>query len=167
MQPPKLRPGLLILALAIPLCLGMVSSMLSSEMMKDYAALNKPPLSPPGWLFPIVWTVLYLMMGLASYFIITADAAKGLAANALLFYAIQLLLNFFWSILFFRFSLYLGSFIELCAMWTVTVVTIVLFFRISTTAGVLMIPYALWTAFAGYLNFAVYRMSVKGTLFPN
>lgn len=162
----KLRPGLLAITIAIPLCIGALSAMLTGDMMKEYFFLNKPPLSPPGWAFPIVWTVLYVMMGLASYLVITSGADRALIVKALVFYGIQLALNFFWSILFFNYSLYLWAFIELIAMWAAIIIATVLFFRASTSAGLLMIPYVLWSTFAAYLNFAVYKMSVTPMPLP-
>ena len=134
--------------------------------MKEYFFLNKPPLSPPGWVFPIAWTILYVMMGLASYLVIHSMADKLLINRALVFYAIQLVLNFFWSILFFKCSLYLWAFVELIAMWAVIIVTTVFFFRASTPAGVMMIPYILWTTFAAYLNLAVYKLSITPMPLP-
>ena len=162
----KLRPGLLALTIAIPLCVGGISAMLTGDMMKEYFFLNKPPLSPPGWVFPIVWTILYVMMGLASYLVITSGADRSLIVKALTFYGIQLVLNFFWSILFFNGSLFLWAFIELVAMWTVIIITTVLFFRASNPAGLLMIPYILWSTFAAYLNFAVYKLSITPMPLP-
>lgn len=156
----NIRFGLLALAVAIPLCIGSVSAMLTKDMMKEYLLLNKPPLSPPGWVFPIVWTILYVMMGLASYLVINSGADRELIIKALVFYGVQLVFNFFWSILFFKYSLYLWAFIELVAMWLTIIITSVLFFRISNPAGILMIPYILWSTFAGYLNFAVFKMSI-------
>lgn len=162
----KLRPGLLAITVAIPLCIGALSAMLTGDMMKEYFFLNKPPLSPSGWAFPIVWTVLYVMMGLASYLVITSGAGRALIVKALVFYGIQLALNFFWSLLFFNYSLYLWAFIELIAMWAAIIITTVLFFRASTVAGMLMIPYVLWSTFAAYLNFAVYKMSITPMPLP-
>lgn len=162
----KLRPGLLALAIAIPLCIGALSAMLTGDMMKEYFFLNKPPLSPPGWVFPIVWTILYVMMGLASYLAISSGADRSLIVKALVFYGIQLALNFFWPILFFNCSLYLWAFIELIAMWAAVIISMVLFFRTCTAAGLLMIPYVLWSTFAAYLNFAVYKMSITPMPLP-
>ena len=162
----KLRPGLLAITLAIPLCVGALSAMLTGDMMKEYFFLNKPPLSPPGWMFPVVWTILYVMMGLASYLVLTSGADRSLIVKALVFYGIQLVLNFFWSILFFNYSLFQWAFVELIAMWAVIVVTTVLFFRSSTSAGLLMIPYILWSTFAAYLNFAVYKLSITPMPLP-
>lgn len=162
----KLRPGLLAIAITIPLCVGGISAMLTGDMMKEYFFLNKPPLSPPGWVFPVVWTVLYVVMGLASYLVITSGAVRSLIVKALVFYAIQLVLNFFWSILFFNHSLFLWAFIELIAMWAVIIITTVLFFRASTPAGLMMIPYICWSTFAAYLNFAVYKLSITPMPLP-
>lgn len=162
----KLRPGLLALAVAIPLCIGGLSAMLAGDMMKEYFFLNKPPLSPPEWVFPIVWTILYVMMGLASYLVTCSGADRALVAKALVFYGIQLALNFFWSILFFNYSLYLWAFIQLISMWITIIITTVLFFRASPASGALMIPYILWSTFAAYLNFAVYKMSITPMPLP-
>lgn len=162
----KLRPGLLAISVALPLCIGGISAMLTGDMMKEYFLMNKPPLSPPGWLFPIVWTILYVMMGLASYLVMTSTTDKTLLIKALVFYTIQLALYFFWSILFFNMSLYLWAFAELSAMWICIFITMILFFKASVPAGVLMIPYMLWSSFALYLNFAVYKLSVTPMPLP-
>ena len=162
----KLRPGLLAVTIAIPLCVGGISAMLTGDMMKEYFFLNKPPLSPPGWMFPVVWSILYVMMGFASYLVITSGADRSLIMKALVFYGIQLVLNFFWSILFFNHSLFLWAFLELIVMWAVIIFTTVLFFRASTSAGLLMIPYILWSTFAAYLNFAVYKLSITPMPLP-
>lgn len=156
----ELKPGMLAIAVAIPLCIGGISAMLTGDMMKEYFFLNKPPLSPPGWVFPVVWTILYVMMGLASYLVINSGADRSLIVKALVIYGIQLMLNFLWSILFFNCSLYLWAFVELIVMWVMIIITTVLFFRASTPAGMMMIPYILWSTFAAYLNFAVYKISI-------
>lgn len=154
------RPGLLAFLILIPLCVGGLSTLISGDMKKNYFFYNKPALSPPGWLFPIVWTVLYVMMGIAIYLVITSDADKSLIRRAVFFFSFQLVLNFFWSILFFKYSLYLCAFIELAVMWIAIVICTVYFFRISKASGTMMIPYILWTTFAGYLNFAIYKLSI-------
>lgn len=155
-----LQPGLLALSVAVPLCVGVLSSVISGDMMKEYFFMNKPPLSPPGWLFPIVWTVLYAMMGVAVYLVLTSGADKGLINKALAFFGIQLILNFLWSILFFRYSLFLWALVELIIMLAMIAVATVFFFRASVPAGAMMIPYILWTTFAVYLNYAVYKLSI-------
>ena len=154
------RPGMLIFSVLIPLCIGGLSALVTKNTMKTYLSMNKPPLSPPGWMFPVVWTILYVMMGVAAYFVITSGADSSLIRKAMMLYAAQLIFNFFWSILFFKLSLYLFAFIELMAMWAIIIVCTVFFFLASRTAGLLMLPYLLWSTFAAYLNFAVYRLSV-------
>ena len=162
----NLRPGRLALAIAIPLCIGGISAVLTGDMMKEYFFMNKPPLSPPGWLFPIVWSILYVTMGLASYILLTSGAGRELIVKALVFYGVQLALNFFWSILFFNYSLFLWALIELLAMWVTVIVTAVLFFRADPSAGWLMVPCVLWTGFAAYLNYAVYKLSITPMPLP-
>ena len=145
----------LIISVLLPLVVGGLSALLAGNSMEAFQSFKQPPLSPPGWLFPIVWTALYVLMGVASYLVAASDAPAGEIKNALKAYAIQLAINFFWSILFFRFGLLWFSFFWLLLLWGFLVETIILFGRISKTAGLLLIPYLLWVTFAGYLNFAV------------
>ncbi len=148
----------LIIALLIPLAVGGLSALLSGGM-DNFQSLTKPPLSPPGWLFPIVWTILYLMMGLASYLVYTASAPTYKKNSALLFYGIQLFFNFLWSIIFFRFEAYLFAFIWLIIMWVFIIITTVRFYEVRKSAGLLMIPYLLWVTFAAYLNLGIYILN--------
>ncbi len=148
----------LIIALLIPVLTGALSALLSGGM-SNFSDLRKPPLSPPGWLFPVVWTILYLMMGFASYLVYTAKAPTYKKNSALLFYGIQLFFNFFWSIFFFRFEAYLFSFIWLIALWLLIIITLVKFYGVRKSAGLLLIPYLLWVTFAAYLNFAIYLLN--------
>ena len=149
----------LLICIAIPLVVGGISAWLSRGSMKTYAVLNKPPLSPPGWLFPVVWTILFVLMGLATYLVLTSEQSQQTINRALRLYGIQLGVNFFWSILFFNMSLYLFSFIWLILLWILILATTVQFYRVSPAAGYLMIPYLLWVAFAGYLNLGIYLLN--------
>ena len=144
----------LLIALTIPLAVGGLSWLLSGGM-GDYRTFNQPPLSPPGWVFPIVWTILYLLMGYSSYRIYTAGKPPALTQRALKLYGAQLALNFLWSIVFFGFEWYLAAFFVLVALWVLILLTIRAFSTIDETAGDLLIPYLLWVTFAGYLNFGV------------
>lgn len=148
----------LLIALAIPLAVGGLATLLSGGMA-DYKALEQPPLSPPGWVFPVVWTVLYLLMGYASYRVYTAGMSPALTKKALRFYAAQLALNFLWPIVFFGFEWYLAAFVILVALWVLILMTLRLFTAIDETAGDLLIPYLLWVTFAGYLNLGVYLLN--------
>ena len=145
----------LIIVLLIPLAVGAVSSLLSGTMMAP--TFIQPSFSPPGYLFPIVWTILYILMGISSYLVYTSDSPAKPAA--LLVYAIQLVFNFFWTILFFRFSLYGLAFLWLLALIGLIAIMIYLFSKIVPTAAYLQLPYLLWCLFAAYLNFAVYMLN--------
>lgn len=150
----KLNWKKLLLFLAIPLAVGGLAALLGGGM-NTYKTLNQPPLSPPGWIFPIVWTILYLLMGYASYRIATSDAPREDRKKALLFYGIQLFFNFLWPIVFFRFEAYWLAFFVLLALWIFIYLTMHLFSEIDETAENLLIPYLLWVTFAGYLNLGV------------
>lgn len=149
----------LIICLAIPLAVGGISALLTKNGMEKFKSLNQPPLSPPGWLFPVVWTVLFLMMGAASYLVWRSGRPSRSVRRALLLYGVQLGFNFLWSILFFNLSLYLAAFIWLVALWLLILAAAVEFYRVSRGAGYLMVPYLLWVAFAGYLNFGVFLLN--------
>jgi tryptophan-rich sensory protein len=123
--------------------------------MQDFAALNKPPLSPPGWLFPIVWTVLYILMGIASYLVLETKSPTADKRSALKLYFLQLGFNFLWSIIFFTLGAYELAFLWLAILFVLIIATTLRFWCISSAAGLLMIPYAVWVAFAGYLNLAI------------
>lgn len=149
----------LALAVAIPLAVGGLSALLTMDNMIMFDAVKKPPLAPPMWVFPVAWTVLYLLMGIASYLVYTSNAEAGKKTAALGVYAVSLFFNFLWSIIFFNRDNYLFAFIWLCALWLLIVVATVKFFAINKTAGYLMLPYILWVGFAGYLNYGIYMLN--------
>lgn len=154
-----IKVGTLIGSIAVPVIVGSLSAVLTSSSMKQYNAMPKPPMAPPAYLFPIVWTILYIMMGVAFYYVWTTEADEGLRDRAVMYYAIQLGMNFFWSILFFSLSLYLFSYFWLLGMLLITVLCTVCFFRIRIISGVMMLPYILWLSFASYLNCAAYILN--------
>lgn len=149
----------LILAIAIPLAVGGLSSLISGGGMETFEMVNKPPLSPPGFLFPIVWTLLYILMGISSYLIYTSDADSTMKSDVLKVYFIQLAVNFFWSILFFNFNWYLFSFVWLVLLWVLILLMIKKFLPISKVAAYLQIPYLVWVTFAGYLTLGIYLLN--------
>ncbi|MBR2339304.1 MAG: tryptophan-rich sensory protein [Clostridia bacterium] len=151
----KIRWKTLILAIAIPLIVGGLSALITMDSMGLFDTVDKPPLSPPAWLFPVVWTALYILMGIASYIVFEKTADMVEKSKALRVYFLQLAFNFLWSVFFFNFELYLFSFFWLLALWVLIIVTAVRFYRISKVAGYLMIPYILWVTFAGYLNLGI------------
>ena len=144
----------LLICLAIPLIAGGLATLLSGGM-DSYRGMNQPPLSPPGWVFPIVWTILYLLMGYASYRILVSNAEPAAIKKALLFYGIQLFFNFLWPIIFFGLQWYWAAFVLLLLLWIFIYLTIYQFGQIDETAENLLIPYLLWVTFAGYLNLGV------------
>lgn len=148
----------LLLCLVIPLSVGGLGALLSGGM-SDYGAMVKPPLSPPGWVFPVVWSVLYLLMGYASYRVLESGAPKEEIRNALILYGLQLAANFIWPLLFFGGGWFLAAFLWLIVLWVLIFLTIRAFSQIDETAGNLLIPYILWASFAAYLNFGIYLLN--------
>ena len=149
----------LLICIAIPLLVGGLSGFLSAGEMEAFEQLKKPTLSPPGWLFPVVWTILYTLMGISSYLVLTSGQPKETIKMALAVYGIQLAVNFTWSLLFFNLEAYLAAFIWLLYLWLLILVMIYQFYKISKPAGILMIPYLLWVTFAGYLNLGIYLLN--------
>lgn len=141
----------LILNLAVPLAVGLISGLLTMGAMEDFSALNQPPLSPPGWLFPVVWTILYVLMGVSSWRIANRDRQ----ATALTVYYVSLVFNFFWPIFFFVCQMWLFALIWLLILWILILIYTVGYFRIDRLAGWLQVPYAVWCAFAIYLNLGI------------
>lgn len=146
----------LLASLAVPLAIGGLSALLTKDSMETFDSLNKPALSPPGWLFPVVWTVLFVLMGLACYLVVTSGRSNRVT---LTLYGVQLFFNLLWSLIFFRAGAYLAAFIWLILLWLLILATTVLFYRISKPAGLLMLPYLLWVTFAGYLNLSIYLLN--------
>lgn len=146
----------LITAVAIPLAVGGLSAWITKDGMKAFETVNQPPLTPPMWLFPVVWSILFVLMGIASYLVVMQ---KGEDTKALTLYAVQLIFNFFWSIWFFNLGWYLFAFLWLVALWILIIATTVAFYRISKPAAWLMLPYLVWVVFAGYLNLGVWWLN--------
>ena len=148
----------LIICLIIPLAVGGLATLVSGGM-SGYRIIHQPPLSPPGWLFPIVWTILYLLMGYASYRFFTADADPKLTCKGLRLYGAQLALNFLWPVVFFGFHAYLPAFVVLIVLWVLIFLTVRIFSQADDLSGNLLLPYLLWVTFAGYLNLGVYLLN--------
>ena len=149
------------IAVLLPVAVGTVAAYLTRGAQISFGMMSKPPLSPPAWLFPVVWTILYVLMGIASYLVYQQGSERKDVKEALKVYLIQLAFNFFWSIFFFNLEWYLFSFIWLVALWGLILVTILKFNKISKPAAYLMIPYLIWVTFAGYLNLAIYMLNPR------
>ena len=136
---------------------GGVSALLSREGMKLYeAAVPQPPLSPPMWLFPVVWAILYALMGISAARISVLPPSVGKCCGQKLFFT-QLIFNFFWSILFFNLQSYWAAFVWLVILWALVLGMILCYRKVDKAAAWLQVPYLLWLTFAGYLNFWVAR----------
>ena len=149
----------LIISILIPLAVGGAAALIANGGFKDFEALNKPPLAPPAWAFPVAWTLLYILMGIASYLVYVSEKYPGRIERALTFYAVQLFMNFCWTLIFFNLKFYLAAFVWLVLLWVAIVCTALLFRFISKPAGWLMLPYLMWVTFAGYLNMGVYILN--------
>ena len=149
----------LLVSLAIPLAVGGLSAFLTKDGMRAFASLRQPPLSPPGWLFPVVWTLLYLMMGAACYLVWTAEIDPSRRERALTVYGLSLAANFLWPILFFTMRAFFPAFLLLLVLLGLVIACARLFSRIRTCAGRLLLPYIVWLVFAGYLNLGVWLLN--------
>lgn len=144
----------------IPVAVGIVSSLLVQENFLLYEELTRPPLAPPKYIFPIAWTILYILMGISSARIYLCETSeRSDIKQALTLYGVQLVFNFLWPIAFFNFEALLFAFIWLMIMWVIIILMIIKFYTIDKTAAYLQIPYLLWTTFAAYLNFGFYLLN--------
>ena len=138
---------------------GILSGLLSRRGTEIYSELvRKPALSPPAILFPIVWTILYALMGIGAA---RVDASMpGTTRNRTLnIFVIQLVVNFFWSLIFFNAQAYGFAFLWLLLLWILIIVMTVLFYRVDRPAALLQIPYLIWVTFAAYLNYGVWQLN--------
>jgi tryptophan-rich sensory protein len=149
----KINWKALLGSIGISLFIGGLAGLFTRNSMSLYQTLEKPPLSPPGWIFPIVWTILYILMGISAYIIY--ESQDPMRDNALKIYSAQLVINFTWSIVFFLMQNYWLAFAILVILWILIIMMIVQFYQINKIAGLLQIPYLLWVTFAGYLNLMI------------
>lgn len=148
------------IAIAVPLVIGVAAALITRGDMEIYEKIVKPPLAPPALLFPIVWSILYILMGVSSGLVYDRRReAPEAAQRGLTNYAMSLVFNFFWSIFFFKLQLYLLSFVWLLLMLYLIIRTIIEYWRVSRAAAIIQIPYAVWVAFAGYLNCAIWILN--------
>lgn len=155
----KERPNfiLLLVSIAIPLIVGFTSAYITRDSMNSFDLLEKPEISPPAWLFPIAWTILYVLMGIACYMMLRSR--NPLKFYAIILYALQLFFNFFWSIIFFNQRTYWFALCWLLIMWVMILALVTINARVSRTAMVLLIPLLAWTTFAAYLNYSIARLN--------
>jgi translocator protein len=151
----------LIIALVIPLAVGGLSGFLTtSEIPGWYQTITKPSWNPPGWVFAPVWTTLYILMGVALYLVWKNENVDSrIKRAAIILFAVQLILNFFWSLIFFKQHQIGWAFAEIMTMWIFIVLTIFAFAKVNNIAAWLLVPYISWVSFASILNYTIWKLN--------
>lgn len=162
----------LVVCILIPLAVGTVAGLLTMGGMEIFQMASKPPLSPPAWLFPVAWTILYTLMGISSWLVYISESQaddknvskKNTGENmekskAILTYGYQLVANFLWPVFFFNFQWYFFAFLWLVLLWVLVAKMILEFGAIFEVAALLNVPYLLWLSFAGYLNLGIWLLN--------
>lgn len=147
-----------IVSVLIALAVGGLSALLTKNNMDIYNQIQKPTPAPPMLVFPIVWSILFALMGISAAIVYTGEGREK-TTGALVLYALQLAVNFFWSIIFFNMRAFLFAFLWLVLLWALILLMIIAFARIKPLAAWLQIPYLLWVSFAGYLTLMVYMLN--------
>lgn len=156
----RLKPGWVVLiSIAIAEGIGFLSGFLSGNQRNVYRDLVQPPFAPPGWLFPVAWGILYTLMGIAAAIIYLNRGNELRRRQGLWLYAVQLLVNFSWSIVFFRFQAFGWAVAVILLLDALVILTTLWFWAVSKAAGKLMIPYLIWLAYASYLAIGVYMLN--------
>lgn len=146
----------LIISILIPNVIGFLGS-LFGNIMNGFDGINKPSFTPPSIVFPIAWTILYILMGISSYLIYQSDSSE--KKSAFVIYGIQLVINSLWTYFFFNLKWFLFSFILVLVILFLVIIMIIKFYKINKTAAYLQIPYVLWLCFAAILSFNVYLLN--------
>lgn len=149
-----------IVAIAIPLLVGGASGFFTITGVDSwYQTINKPSWNPPNWVFGPVWTTLYIMMGIALFLVWIEDASEELKKIAIALFSVQLILNFFWSFIFFNLQQPGWALVEIIAMWFFILLTIFAFAQVNKTAAWLLVPYISWVSFATILNYSIWQLN--------
>ena len=150
----------LIISIAIPLAVGSISSLFTASSVDGwFTTIQKPSFNPPNWIFAPVWTILYIMMGIACYLVWEMDANKKIKSTAIFFYGVQLALNFLWSLIFFYAQQPGWALADIILLWLMILLTIIWFGKVSIIPAWLMIPYICWVSFATILNFYIWKLN--------
>jgi len=161
MEGRKLRDALkLVISIVACQCAGIIGSIFTTAAIPTwYATLQKPPFTPPNWLFAPAWITLYLLMGIAAFLIWRKGLEQKEVKSALVIFLVQLVLNALWSVVFFGLKSPLYGMVVIIALWVVILLTILRFFKLSTAAGALLLPYILWVSFAAVLNVSIWVLN--------
>ncbi|WP_291650362.1 TspO/MBR family protein [Clostridium sp.] len=153
----KLIP--LIINILIPVGAGFIVGYLNQNSIATYETLNKPFFNPPAIIFPIIWTILYILMGIAAYRIYMRNKQGTDDKGAYFFYLVQLIFNLMWSFIFFTFRLYAISFFWIIILFVLVMITFIKFIRVDKVSAFLLTPYMLWLIFAGVLNYFIWLLN--------
>jgi translocator protein len=154
------KAGLLVAALIISFIPGVVGSHFTTAVIPTwYASLIKPSFNPPNWVFGPVWTLLYLMMGVALSIVVWDGLGRRWVKTAVIAFIAQLFLNGLWSYVFFGLKSPGLAFLDIIALWASIMLTMAAFFRVSEMAGTLLVPYFAWVTFAAVLNGAIWHLN--------
>lgn len=149
----------LAVSVVIPLAVGGLAALIAGDAMKEFNNFKQPPLAPPAWLFPVAWTILYILMGIACFLVWISLISKRLTAKEktlfFIIYGVQLAFNFFWSIFFFNLEWHLFAFFWLIALWAMILSLVIWGGKNHRAVMLLLLPYLLWVTFAGYLNIMI------------
>jgi tryptophan-rich sensory protein len=150
----------LVISVAVCQMAGVIGSVFTSRTVTTwYVTLIKPSFTPPSWVFAPVWITLFLLMGVAAFLVWSKGWSDQRVKIALGLFILQLILNALWSVMFFGLKSPLAGLIDIVILWCAILLTIISFYRISTTAAALLAPYFLWVSFAGILNFSIWSLN--------
>ena len=150
----------LIIAIIVPQAVGIISGLLTASGTREwYSTLTKPSFNPPAWVFGPVWTVLYLMMGVAAFLVWKKGLEEPGVKIAMLLFLVQLGLNAVWPLLFFGMHAPGIAFVEILILWAAIGATLIAFGAQNIVAGALLVPYLAWVSFAAVLNFWLWRLN--------
>jgi len=147
-------------AIVIANAAGLIGAIATSSAVTQwYPTITRPSFAPPNWIFGPVWTLLFIMMGIASYLVWRKGTYNKNVSVALKLYGLQLVLNVAWSVIFFGLRNPGWAFVEIIALWLSIAATIVYFGRVSKTAAYLLVPYIAWVSFAAILNYTIWAIN--------
>jgi tryptophan-rich sensory protein len=150
----------LVISIAIPQIIGISSVFFTiTNVGRWYQQIKRPEWNPPNWIFGPVWTILYIMMGVALYLIWKSNVAKEKKRTAIILWSVQLLFNFFWSFIFFNQHQIGLALVEIICLWVLLLLNIFSFAKINKTAAWLLVPYISWVSFAAILNYAIWELN--------
>lgn len=149
----------LVLSIVLPVAVGLLARAFTRNSSGIYSALLKPVLAPPAWVFGVVWPVLYVLMGIAAFLVMQAVTFDTQKSRAMWLYYIQLIVNFFWPLIFFNLQMYGFAFLWLLILLLLVIMTALAFYNVRRIAGWLLVAYIAWLSFAGYLNYMVWMLN--------